>query len=348
MASWQLGCPVEVDQGDIVQLGHGEGGLLMRRLIAERFLPRFGGAELARMADAAQLGHVGSSLAFTTDSYVVSPLFFPGGDIGRLAVVGTINDLAVAGATPRWLSLALIVEEGLPMAVLDCVLDSVAAAAREAEVEVIAGDTKVVPHGAADGLYVTTSGVGFYSTTPPEGPSSLQPGDELLITGPIGQHGIAVLCAREDFGFSPAPVSDCGSLIPAVMALREAQIPVRAMRDATRGGIAAVLHEWSGACGRSMLVDESRIPVSGVVRGVCELLGIDPMFVANEGTMVVAVPKGRGAAAVTALTGIQKHCQAAVIGSVQARSSTPVLVQRALGRAQPLDEPLGAPLPRIC
>lgn len=342
-------CPtLTVGDVDRVMLAHGEGARLTRRFITERLLSRFRSPVLALLGDAAVLPALSGRIALAADSFVVSPLFFPGGDIGTLAVYGTVNDLAVVGARPLWISLSLIIEEGLPFPVLDQVLNSIAAAATQANVEVVTGDTKVVPRGAVDGLFINTNGIGELIEPAPRGPSSLEPGDQLIITGPIGRHGMAVLAARESFAVDPGPVSDCDSLLPAVDALRRANIPIKAMRDATRGGVAAVLHEWSDACGCTLAVNETLIPVTLEVRGLCELLGLDPLYVANEGTMLVAVPLDFVEPALQALRTTELAARATCIGSVQARGLAPVTIRRALGREQPLDEPSGALLPRIC
>ena len=338
----------DAGDGPTISLAHGEGGRLMRRLLREQILPAVGSEHLAELGDAAVLPAVSGQLAFSTDSFVVSPLFFPGGDIGSLAVFGTANDLAVAGAVPRWISLGLIVEEGLPVDVLERVLESAAAAADRTGVQVVTGDTKVVPRGAADLLFLNTSGVGEFVAIPPPGPTALQPGDAILVSGPIGRHGMAVMTSREGLQFDPAPTSDSGSLVESVRSLREAGVAIRAMRDATRGGVAAVLHEWSEACGATMELEECQIPVSPEVRGVCEVLGLDPLHVANEGTMVVAVPACDAEAAITALRGVPESAGAAAIGEVAAATVAAVVVRRSLGQPMPLDEPLGAPLPRIC
>jgi hydrogenase expression/formation protein HypE len=344
-----ISCPLpDAGPADRITLAHGEGGRLMRRLIRERILPAFGGERLAQLGDAARLPAISGPLALTTDSFVVTPLFFAGGDIGSLAVYGTVNDLAVSGARPLWISLAAIVEEGFDQATFDRVLASIAAAAKRARVEIVTGDTKVVPRGAADGLFLNTTGIGEILPPPVPGPAAFQPGDALIISGPIGCHGMAVMAGREGLAFAPAPTSDSAPLADAVAALRNAAVPVRAMRDATRGGLGAVLHEWAEASGLTLSVDESRVPVTPAVRGVCEVLGLDPIHVANEGTMVVAVPVGAADAAVSALRSVPETCQATVIGSVQPHGLAPVIVRRALGQAVPLDEPLGSPLPRIC
>jgi hydrogenase expression/formation protein HypE len=343
-----LVCPLPATSGDEqIILAHGEGGKLMRRLIEERLLAPFANPVLNTLGDSARLASIPGEVAITTDSFVVSPLFFPGGDVGSLAVFGTVNDLVVAGAEPICLTLSLILEEGLPFETLDRVVSSIYAACQRAAVYVAAGDTKVVPRGAADKLFINTTGLGHFQHPPPPGPAYLRAGDELLVTGPIGQHGVAVLAAREELGFEPPPHSDCALLYDAVAALRESAAPVRAMRDATRGGVTAVLHEWARASQVTIAVNEAQVPVSASVRAVCELLGLDPMCVANEGTMVVAVAQGAGEKAAAALKRAG-YSQAAVIGLVEPKRIVPVVIRGMLGRDRPLDEPLGAPLPRIC
>lgn len=349
-ANWEsLSCPSEttVNQGQIT-LAHGEGGRLTRQLIAQHIIPAFQNSALSSLSDAALLPALDGPVAFTTDSFVVSPLFFPGGDIGKLAVFGTVNDLVVSGARPRWLSLSLIIEEGLPVATLDRIIQSIAEAARTADVEIVTGDTKVVPRGAADQIFINTAGVGVLIAPVPPGASALQPGDELVVTGPIGRHGVAILASRENYGIDPVPRSDCASLKGLVDVLRDGGCPIRAMRDATRGGVAAVLHEWAEQSRLTMSITEATIPVTDEVRGVCELLGLDPLHIANEGTMVVAVPAGWGVRTVSLLRTEETGDHAAVIGSVVSQRIAPVIVRRLLGTDQPLDDPSGSPLPRIC
>lgn len=341
-------CPIpDAGGGDQITLAHGEGGRLMRRLIRDAVLSRIDNEYLAPLGDAAILPGCRGALAMTTDSFVVSPLFFPGGDIGSLAVYGTANDLAVSGARPRWISLALIIEEGLPLAVLRRVVESIARAADRVQARVVTGDTKVVPRGAADQLFINTAGVGEVFLSLP-GPGSLQPGDAILVSGPIGRHGIAVMASREGLAFEPPPTSDSGPLVDAVAALSQAGVPVRALRDATRGGLGAVLHEWARASNLTLCFDEGDVPVPPEVRGACELLGLDAVHVANEGTMVLAVPPQAATAALDALRQLPECAGAARIGHVQPRALAPVIVRRALGPEMPLDEPPGAPLPRIC
>lgn len=344
-----LTCPVPDAGGtDCITLAHGEGGRLMRRLIHESILPTVGNEYLAGLNDAAVLPPCQGPLTVTTDSFVVSPLFFPGGDIGSLAVYGTVNDLAMAGARPLWISLALIIEEGLRRDVLQQVLASVARAAEQVGVQVVAGDTKVVPRGAADGLFLNTTGIGEQQTPAPAGPAALKVGDEILVSGPIARHGMAVLAVREGLQFDPAPTSDSASLVAAVDALRNAEIPVRALRDATRGGLGAVLHEWAEAAGHTLSINEDAIPLTPEVRGACEVLGLDPVHVACEGTMVIAIPSGTADAALETLRSVPAAQDAQRIGRVRDRGLAPVVIRRSLGQELPLDEPLGAPLPRIC
>jgi len=344
-----LSCPApDARDAQRITLAHGEGGQLMRRLIRERILTTVGNDLLLQLGDATPLPEPTGQHVVTTDSFVVSPMFFPGGDIGSLSVFGTVNDLAVAGAKPLWTTLAMIIEEGLPIATLDKVLRSVASAARRSNVQVVAGDTKVVPHGAADGLFINTTGIGELIAPHSPGPNHLEVGDEIIVSGPIGQHGMAVMTAREGFDFDPSPTSDSAPLTEAVDALREANISIRAMRDATRGGLGAVLHEWAEASRLSMSIDETQLPVAPEVRGACELLGIDPIHVACEGTMLVAVEQDHVVRAVQVLRKISETASATRIGNVRSRSIAPVIVCRVTGQQMPLDEPLGAALPRIC
>lgn len=340
-------CPTPDDgRGEHISLAHGEGGRLTRRLLAEILAP-LQNEYLAELPDGASLSNVAGELVFTTDSYVVTPLMFPGGDIGSLAVYGTANDLAVSGARPRWLSLGLIIEEGFSKQLLAEIVSSIASAARVAEVQIVTGDTKVVPHGTADGLFINTSGIGE-RVMPASGPSSIEEGDRLLVTGPIGQHGLAVLAAREGLGLEPTPASDSDPLWPAVAALYAAGIGIKAMRDATRGGVAAVLHEWAEASGWTLVLEADAIPVSPTVRGACELLGLDPLHVACEGTMLIALAADERAEALRVLRTVAVSHATVEVGSVIERRIAPVAVRRSLGQLIPLDEPAGALLPRIC
>lgn len=347
--SFQPSCPVEsANPMDRVSLAHGEGGRLMRGLIRDRIAAVLGSTP-QQLGDAADLGEVSGPLAITTDSFVVSPLFFPGGDIGSLAVFGTVNDLAVAGAKPLWLTLSLIIEEGLPLVTFDRVIGSIAAAAKQCDVRIVAGDTKVVPAGAADQIFINTTGVGQLAEPKLAGAARIEDDDVLLVSGPIGKHGIAVMSERHNLGFSPPPESDSAPIHEATSALQLALgNDLVAMRDATRGGLAAVMHEWAEACAKTMAVQESAIPVSGDVRGACELLGLDPLYVANEGTFLAAVKPRASDRALQVLRTFPRFRSAVAIGRATAAMNSAVVIQRLLGSLQPVDEPAGAPLPRIC
>lgn len=348
--AWSRNCPIPIAaDAERISLAHGEGARLSRRLISEVILPRFHKTGGGKFTDAARVNTNGLRLAVCTDSHTVSPMFFPGGDLGSLSVYGTVNDLVVSGANARWLTLSLIIEEGLPLIVLEQILDSAARAAEECGVTIVAGDTKVVPHGAVDGLFVNTSGIGELVDPLPPGPQAIQTGDKVLVSGPVGRHGIAVMSARDGFSFEPAPVSDSGSLIPHVAALRNSVGEyLRTIRDATRGGVSSVLNEWARECGFTFELTNSSVPVTDEVRGACELLGLDPLYVANEGTLVAVVDASHADAALSALQQVAGCELAAIIGVVRPKGICPVTIFRTLGRPQPLDEPSGAPLPRIC
>lgn len=344
-----LECPIPIDgNSERITLAHGEGGRLSRNLIRDRILRRFSHHVDTPPGDAAHLQPGNGAIAFTSDGYTVTPLFFPGGDIGKLSVYGTANDLAVSGAVPRWLSLSLIIEEGLPWAILDRVLDSIQAAASQAEVSIVTGDTKVVPRGTADKLFITTSGIGDVLVPTSGGPGTLQCEDVLIVSGPLGQHGAAIFCAREELDFDPLPVSDCNLLMPPLAELHQRGLFPRVVRDATRGGVAAVLHEWAAASRLSCVIDEQQIPIGPAVRTVCEILGLDPLHLANEGTFVLATPAALVESTLAVLRNFEVSLEAAVIGRVEQSRSSPVVVRRGIGQYVPLDEPSGSPLPRIC
>ncbi len=346
-AGWS--CPsFLLDKSHQVLLSQGEGGRHSRQLLNDHILPRLGLSRTAGLPDAATLSLAGGRWAFTTDAYTVTPLFFPGGDIGSLSIYGTANDLAVSGAKPMWLSLSLILEEGFSLETLGRALDSAAGAAREVGLTIVTGDTKVAPRGAVDRMLVVTSGIGQLGGQSLPGVAAFAPGDALLVTGPLARHGMAVLAAREQLDFSPPIHSDAGSLWPAVEALLAMQVTPRAMRDATRGGVAAVLHEWAEPSGKSLLIEEAALPIGDDVRGACELLGIDPLFVACEGTMVVAVSESDVPRALAALRATPISAGAKVIGQVVPRTAAPVFVRGLMGQVRVLDEPSGALLPRIC
>jgi hydrogenase expression/formation protein HypE len=329
-----------------ITMAHGAGGKATQTLIEGLFVPAFGGEALAAMADA---GAVGEDLAMTTDSFVVKPLRFPGGSIGELAVNGTVNDLAVAGARPLGLTLAMILEEGLDAETLRAEVEAIASAAAAAGVEVVAGDTKVVERGHADGMFLCTTGVGRRDPRATLSPQGLRPGDRVLVSGSIGEHGTAIMLARGEFDLAAEIVSDTRSLWPAVDALLEAAGPgLRCMRDATRGGIASVLNELARASGVAMIVREAAVPVHPAVAGAAEILGIDPMYVANEGKLVAFVAPDAADAALAALRSVEGSEQAAEIGEVRTEPPGMVLVETAFGGKRVMDQLVGDPLPRIC
>ncbi len=341
-------CPIELSvDAERITLSIGEGARHSRRFLQKTVFPRLGCA--STIADAATILADCQTLAICTDSHTVTPLFFPGGDLGSLSVLGTVNDLAVSGATPRWMTLSLILEEGLPVAVLERLLDSAAMAAQRCGVQVVTGDTKVVPKGAVDGVFMNTTGVGEFSSKAPAGPAALIPGDRILVSGPIGQHGLAVLASRQGMSFLSAIESDLKSVLPGTVALLNAGADnVRCMRDATRGGVSAVLHEWAEEAHVSFELQQADIPVSRGVRGACEVLGFEPLHLANEGTFVAAVSEAAASNCLMALRSIPEFQDAAIIGHVTSKRLTPVSVTRAFGPPVPLDEPGGAPFPRIC
>jgi hydrogenase expression/formation protein HypE len=332
-----------------VTMAHGAGGKATQGLIEGLFVPSLGGGELARLADAGSLELDDLALALTTDSYVVRPLRFPGGSIGELAVNGTVNDLAMVGARPVALSLSLILEEGLSASSLREEVEAVAGAARRAAVAILSGDTKVVERGKADGMYICTTGVGLRDGRAALSPSGLQPGDRILLSGSIGEHGMAIMLARQEFELDAEVESDTQCLWPAVDALLDAAgSHLRCLRDATRGGVASVLNELARASQVAMIVREADVPVTPVVSGAAEILGIDPMYVANEGKLVAFVAPEGVDAALRALRATPGCEGAAEIGEVRGDPPGMVLVKTAFGGRRVMDQLVGDPLPRIC
>jgi hydrogenase expression/formation protein HypE len=334
-----------------ITLSHGAGGRLNHELIEEYFVPYFDNATLRALDDSAvipmQSGQA-NRLAFTTDAYVVKPLFFPGGDIGRLAICGTVNDLAMAGAQPLGLTASFILEEGLSIEDLKRVLASMKGAALEAGVQVVAGDTKVVEHGAAEGLYITTAGIGAISDNVVIGSAQAKPGDAVLVSGPIGDHEIAVLMARGEFSLQGEVESDCAPLNGLVEAMLKACPDIHSLRDPTRGGLATVLWEIAQASGVGVVVEEREVPMRKEVKGVCDLLGFDPYYLANEGKLVAFVPEKEAAKVLKAM---QKHPlgkEATVIGKVTAENSGKVLLHTPIGGHRLLEPLSGEQFPRIC
>jgi hydrogenase expression/formation protein HypE len=343
-------CPIPKFDTDRILLGHGSGGRLTAELIGKLFLPTFGGDTLGRLEDAAtlDLGAALPRVAFTTDSFVVRPVFFPGGDIGRLAVCGTVNDLAVSGAVPRFLSAAFILEEGLALADLRRIADSMRRACDEAGVELVAGDTKVVDRGKGDQVFITTTGIGV---VPPGRSLSIhnaRPGDRVLVSGTIGDHGIAIMSVREGIEFETVLQSDVAPLAGLIEALLAACPSIRCMRDPTRGGVAGVLNELAVASRVEVRVTESDLPVRPSVRAACEMLGLDPLYVACEGKLVAVVP---AADADRLLTAARRHPlgrDAALIGTVADGRPGLVTMRSLVGGERVVPLLAGEQLPRIC
>ncbi len=332
-----------------ITMAHGAGGKATQSLIEGLFVPAFGGAALSQLSDAGEVAVDGVTLALTTDSYVVKPLRFPGGSIGDLAVNGTVNDLAVSGARPLALSLSLVLEEGLTADELRAEVETIAGAARAARVEVVAGDTKVVEREHADGMYICTTGLGKRDRRASLAPSNIRPGDRILLSGSIGEHGMAIMLARGEFELDASIESDTACLWPAVDALLDAAgQELRCLRDATRGGVASVLNELARASSVAMLVRESAIPVHPAVAGAAEILGIDPMYVANEGKLVAFVSPDAADGALEALRALPGCGEAAEIGEVRTEPPGMVLVETSFGGRRVMDQLVGDPLPRIC
>ncbi|SER70650.1 hydrogenase expression/formation protein HypE [Lentzea albida] len=337
-------CPVPHPETERVLLGHGSGGQLMAELLTDVITPELG--LTAPLEDAALIG---LNQVFSTDSYVVTPRFFPGGDIGSLAVHGTVNDLAMRGARPLALSLAYIVEEGLPLSELRDITRSAAAAARAAGVPIVTGDTKVVGRGAADGLYVTTTGVGMRLRDARPSAAGAEPGDVVLVSGPVGLHGIAILSAREGLGFDADVSSDSRPLNDLVAAMIAAGgADVHALRDPTRGGLAGSLNEIAAASGVCVEVVESAVPVPVPVAAACDLLGLDPWHVANEGCLVAFVAPGSADAVVAAMRALPEGAGTAVVGEVVEGVAGRVLARTLVGSSRVVDVLVGEQLPRIC
>ncbi len=351
----KLTCPVPASDYAAVQLAHGGGGRLMRRLIEEEFLPAFAGSNRGPAHDSAVVEIAGARLAFTTDTFVVRPLFFPGGDIGKLAVYGTVNDLAMAGAKPRWLSAGFVLEEGLPMETLRRVVASMRDAAAEAKVEIVTGDTKVVDRGKGDGIFINTAGIGLVPPGIEISPRRVAPGDVVLVNGDLGRHGMAVMSVREGLGYETALESDCASLAELVEAMLAAvRGDLHCLRDLTRGGLAAAANEIALDARVGVELDEAAIAVAAPVAAACELLGLDPLYVANEGRLAAFVAPD---AADRLLDAMQRHeagkqpqsqCRPAVIGRVTGEHPGTVTIRGLLGGRRIVDLLSGEQMPRIC
>jgi hydrogenase expression/formation protein HypE len=335
-------------RSDRVLLAHGSGGTMMRELIEDVFVARFNDEALLRMDDAASLEIPAGRIALTTDTYVVTPRFFPGGDIGRLVVAGTVNDVATAGATPMFLTVGFVLEEGLMIEELQRILDSMVAVAAEAGVRIVTGDTKVVERGHGDGIYINTAGVGVVREGVDLSSRYCKPGDVVLLSGTLGDHGIAVMSTREGLSFGTDIVSDAAPLNHLVAATLDAAPNARCFRDPTRGGLASCLNELASASGVSITVDEESVPVREQVRGACEMLGYDVYQVANEGKMVAVVPADEADAALAAMKAAPYGADAAIIGTVAEGPAGRVYVKTSFGAKRIMDMLVGEQLPRIC
>jgi len=345
---FQLSCPLPLPARDTVLLGHGSGGKLTTELIRNIFLPAFSNPILARLDDQAVVSLDGLRLAFTTDSFVVSPLFFPGGDIGSLAVHGTVNDLAMGGAEPLFLSAAFIIEEGLPLETLARVVASLRQAAAEAGVTIVTGDTKVVERGSGDGLFINTSGLGRVPDGVFLSADQARPGDQILLSGTIGEHGIAVLAQREGLEFESPVMSDTAPLHTLVATMLEVTRAIRCLRDPTRGGLASALNEIAARSQVGIEMDERAIPVREEVKGACELLGLDPLYVANEGKLIAIVEASVAEAVLAAMRQHPLGRRAQLIGQVTNAHPGLVTLRTGLGTTRIVDMLSGDQLPRIC
>jgi hydrogenase expression/formation protein HypE len=342
MENFTISCPILINQYPHVLLAHGGGGKLMQQLIEKMFLAAFSNPNQVQH-DATILSIPTDKIAMTTDSYVVNPLFFPGGDIGSLAINGTVNDLAMAGAKPLYLSVGFIIEEGLAMETLWRVVQSMQKAAEIAGVKIVTGDTKVVDKGKGDGIFINTAGIGIIEHNQVISPVSVQPNDVVLLSGDIGRHGIAIMALREGLEFESTIESDCAPLADLVLKLLEHKIEIHCMRDLTRGGLASALNEIATAAKVTIHIKENLIPVSENVQGACEILGFDPLYVANEGRFIVILPKSFIEKAL-AIMG-KDACQ---IGVVQESNSGLVTMESAIGATRIVDLLSGEQLPRIC
>jgi hydrogenase expression/formation protein HypE len=341
-------CPIPIEQYPNVLLAHGGGGRLTQQLLDKIFLPAFGNSMLGARHDGAVFDLPAQKLAFTTDSYVVHPLFFPGGDIGTLAINGTVNDLAMCGARPLYLSAGFIIEEGLPMDTLWRIVQSMAGAAREAGIQLVTGDTKVVDRGKGDGIFINTAGIGVIEAGHPISPASVKPGDAILLSGDIGRHGIAIMAVREGLEFESTIMSDCAPLSGIVLSLIAGQIETHCLRDLTRGGLASALVEIAETANLHLEINESSIPLLEDVKGACEILGFDPLYVANEGRFISFVPAGEAEQALRIMRAHPLGEQACIIGTVENDKPGLVTMRSRIGATRIVDTLSGEQLPRIC
>ena len=341
-------CPAPLRDQPTVVMGHGGGGVMSAELVRNVFAPAFGGRILSQLGDSAALTLGGVRLAFSTDSFVVRPLFFPGGSIGDLAVNGTVNDLAMSGAKAAYLSCGFILEEGVQTADVGKVAHALGAAARAAEVEVVTGDTKVVEAGHGDGIYLNTAGIGLIPEGVDIAPQRARPGDVVIVSGTIGVHGVAIMSVREGLEFGVEIVSDCAPLGGLVATMLEAASDLHVLRDPTRGGLAAALNEIAVAAGVGVEIQESAVPVPPEVEGACAMLGLDPLYVANEGKLVAFVPRQHADAVLAAMRAHPLGAASTVIGECVEAHPGMVVARTGLGGTRVVDLPIGEHLPRIC
>ena len=341
-------CPVPIFNHKQIVLGHGSGGKLTSELIQKVFLPAFSNDYLSRLDDQAVLQLDGSRVAFTTDAFVVTPIFFPGGDIGSLAIHGTVNDLAMSGAKPLYIAAAFILEEGLATEELCRVVRSMSEAAKEAGVLLVTGDTKVVNRGKGDKLFITTTGLGMVDNSVRISADRARPGDKILLSGTIGDHGMAIMSQRENLEFEGTIESDTASLHTLVADMLRAGVEIHCLRDPTRGGVATTLNEIAASSRAGMVIDERRIPVRETVKGACEILGLDPLYVANEGKLLAIVKSDSAALALQAMRKHPLGGDAQVIGEVVSAHPGMVLMKTAIGGTRVVDVMFGEQLPRIC
>jgi len=347
-AEFTISCPFPIQNYPNVLLAHGGGGKLMHQLISKMFVPAFRNSLLDAQHDASVVEIGNERIALTTDSYVVRPMFFPGGDLGSLAVHGTVNDLAMAGARPLYLSAGFIIEEGLPMDTLWRIVSSMQRAAEHCGVQVITGDTKVVDKGKGDGLFINTGGIGVVEHSLRIGPQQVQPGDAILVSGNVGRHGMAIMAFREGLEFESAIESDSAQVADLVMALLKQGIQAHCLRDLTRGGLTSVLNEIAEGANLTIQVEEKLIPVREDVRAACEILGLDPFAVACEGRFAVFLPEAQAETALSILHSHPQGAGACRIGMVTAQSSPKVLLRSTIGAQRIMDMTSGEQLPRIC
>ncbi len=342
-----LSCPTPYHDTDRVSLACGGGGALMNRLLAEVFFPAFG-SDAGTRHDSALCQLPGSRLAMTTDSFVVHPLEFPGGDIGSLSIHGTTNDLAMSGARPMYLSAGFILEEGLEVATLKRIVASMAQAAAALGVCIVTGDTKVVEKGKGDGIYINTCGVGAPQYAGVIAPSSIREGDVVIVSGDLGRHGMTIMSVREGLGFTSSLESDSAALWPSVDALIRSGVELHCLRDVTRGGLTTTLHEIADDSGLGIVLDEAAIPICGAVRSACEVLGLDPLQVACEGRFLAIIPPDSVEQTLASLRSVSVSAGACIVGRVEARSTAPLVMNGIMGVRRVLSMPSGAQLPRIC